>query len=61
MPIPKPKDKENEKKFISRCIKTLTKRDPNRPRDQIIAICYSQYGESKKKQRRKYGRKNGIF
>ena len=49
MPLVKPYPNEEEEKFIGRCIRTMMKRDPNRPRKQIIAMCYSSYREAKKK------------
>lgn len=38
MPIPKPKPKEDQKTFISRCISAVHDADPERPQKQIIAI-----------------------
>ncbi len=43
MPIPKPRDRETEDTFLSRCVSTLRKEDPTRPQDQILAICYAQW------------------
>jgi hypothetical protein len=39
MPIPSRRKGEEKGKFISRCISDVSKKDPNRPKDQIIAIC----------------------
>ncbi|RLC36046.1 hypothetical protein DRH29_05315 [candidate division Kazan bacterium] len=50
MPIPKPHKNEKEKEFISRCIKELKEIDKNRPIDQIVAICYSQYKKYKREE-----------
>ncbi len=49
MPIPTPSGKEERDAFVSRCIKTLSKRDPDRPRKQVIAICYTAWREKGKK------------
>jgi len=43
MPVPTPRPGETQNQFTSRCISTLTRSDPERPRDQIIAICFSQW------------------
>lgn len=43
MPIPKPKKDESKDKFISRCAKQLAKVDPNRPKKQRLAICFSEW------------------
>ena len=47
MPIPKPKKGEKQNLFVSRCIKTMMKQDPNRPREQIIAMCYDAFRNKK--------------
>lgn len=47
MPISKPKKRENQSDFISRCIKELSQKDPNRPQKQIIAMCYSKWNNKK--------------
>lgn len=49
MPVPKPGKNEKEDAFISRCISTLHKTDPDRPDDQITAMCFNAWRESKKK------------
>lgn len=49
MPIPKPRPKEDQQTFVSRCISELHKIDPNRPQKQIIAICYDTFRRSKRK------------
>ena len=43
MPVPTPRKNEQRNAFISRCIRELSRLDPERPRDQIIAICYSKW------------------
>ena len=49
MPIPKPNpDKETQDEFVSRCIKSLSKEDPDRDQKQIIAICYGEWRNRKK-------------
>ena len=45
MPVPTPNKGESKDKFISRCISTLTKLDPERDLKQVQAICYSQWRE----------------
>lgn len=49
LPIPKPRPKEDQQTFVSRCISELHKIDPNRPQKQIIAICYDTFRRSKRK------------
>jgi len=46
MPIPKPKDGETKPEFISRCISQLKNEDPDRPNDQIQAICFDAWKKS---------------
>ncbi len=48
MPILKPGPNEDKDKFVARCIKQLTKEDPNRKREQIIAICFQTWRDRKK-------------
>jgi len=43
MPIPSPRSGEPQKTFISRCISTVSKLDPNRPQKQVVAMCYSRW------------------
>lgn len=44
MPIPSQKPKETEKKFISRCIKTLAKKEGSRyTNKQRQAICFDAW------------------
>lgn len=47
MPIPKPNKNENKDDFVSRCIKILNKRDPDRSQDQIKAICFDTWKKKK--------------
>lgn len=47
MPVPKPNTGESKDAFISRCISDLTKKDPKKPKEQISAICYDSWGDSK--------------
>ena len=42
MPIPRPKSGEQEKSFISRCVKSII---DEYDRDQALGICYSQMRE----------------
>ena len=56
MPVPKPRKRESTQAFISRCIRTLSHLDPDRPHKQIIAICYSaakKAGRKIKKRKRR--------
>jgi len=46
-PVPTPHEGEEQDEFISRCISTVTDEDPNRPKDQIIAMCYTSWREDK--------------
>ena len=54
MPVPKPHEGEDKNEFISRCISTLTKEDPDRPKDQIAAICYDSWRDNSKNARSLY-------
>jgi len=47
MPVPKPKPNESQQEFISRCISEMHDIDPDRPHDQIIAICYTAWRDAK--------------
>lgn len=54
MPVPTPRKKEEEKKFISRCISFLHHEDPKRPDKQITAMCFDAW-RSKESLTRLYG------
>ena len=49
MPVPMPSDKEDENKFMGRCMRMMTdenKTKPDnqkRPQNQMVAICMSQW------------------
>ncbi len=43
MPVPKPGKDESKDDFIGRCISKLHKTDPDRPDDQIIAMCFNSW------------------
>jgi len=47
MPIPSPQGNEEKDKFISRCIRTVSKADPERERDQVIAMCIGQWNRTR--------------
>lgn len=47
MPVPKPRKDEEKDDFIGRCISSLHKTDPDRPDDQIIAMCFSTWRKSR--------------
>jgi len=47
MPVPKPSKNEKKEKFISRCISDLEKKDTKRKKEQIQAMCFSQWKRSK--------------
>ena len=47
-PIPSPSAEESQDKFISRCISTLSERDPGREHKQVIAICFNEWRRVKK-------------
>ena len=49
MPVPKPNAGEKETEFVSRCISTMNKRDPNTPQDQVTAMCYGAWRRRKEK------------
>ena len=41
MPIPKPRRGEKSDEFIGRCMSWMHDNEPDRPREQQLAICYS--------------------
>jgi len=45
MPIPTPKGPEKESQFISRCMSEIG--DEYTDKDQALAVCYTQWRESK--------------
>lgn len=49
MPIPTPRSGEEQSKFISRCISSLSHTDPSRPPKQIQAICFDKWRSKGKK------------
>jgi len=51
MPIPKPSNKEQKDKFISRCMESL--KNEKAPQAQKLAICYTTYKNSKRKKQMK--------
>lgn len=48
MPVPKPREGEEQQPFISRCISELSHEDPNADHDQIVAICHDAWRDSLK-------------
>ena len=46
-PIPTPNAGEERGAFISRCIRELSHKDPERKKDQVAAICYESYRKGK--------------
>jgi len=46
MPIPKPKDGEEEKDFIGRCVRSIT---DEYDQNQALGICYAQLRETMSK------------
>lgn len=48
MPIPKPRKGEKEADYIGRCISSLTKTDPERKPEEIKAMCFDSWRDSKK-------------
>ena len=49
MPIPSPSKDEKQDAFIGRCISAVSKADPNKEQDQVVAMCYSAWRDAKKK------------
>lgn len=47
MPIPTPKENEEKNTFISRCIRVVSRTDPEREKDQVIAMCIGQWNRLK--------------
>ena len=43
MPMPGPEKGEEKSHYVSRCIATLTKNDPNREPKQVQAMCYETW------------------
>lgn len=43
MPVPEPQSGETQSDFISRCMSQLADEDPQRPNQQRLAICFSQW------------------
>lgn len=60
MPLPKPKNKESEKQFVSRCMETLHKEEEDRfaAKGQKAAVCYSQWRKDDEDQPGKSGKKS---
>ena len=46
--MPKPRKGEKQTDFISRCIRQLSKEDPNRKPKQVQAICFQTWRDRKK-------------
>jgi len=61
LPVPKPNEGESEDEFISRCISTLTEEDPDRPKDQIAAMCYDSWRDNSKNAKSLYDKLVGRF
>ncbi len=49
MPIPSPSGKESRDEFVSKCMNSL--KDENKPQDQKLAICFSQWKKAKNKKK----------
>jgi len=49
MPVPKPNEGEGSQDFISRCIRTMHHKDPDRPDDQIQGMCYTSLRKARGK------------
>jgi hypothetical protein len=47
MPLPKPKNKEKKSDFIGRCVSEVAKDPKFEDNKQRVAICYTQFDESK--------------
>jgi len=45
MPAP-PKEGESQKDFIARCVEYMAENEPDRDRDEALAICYSMWERS---------------
>jgi hypothetical protein len=50
MPIPKPKGKEKESDYISRCMEFLDSENSSLTQKQRVAACYSRFREVKKEE-----------
>jgi len=48
MPMPKPAKDEKQSEFVSRCIAFETKAAPDRPDEQIQAMCYQTWRDRNK-------------
>jgi HK97 family phage major capsid protein len=49
MPLPKPKPDETEQQYVSRCIRAETNASPDRPAEQIQAMCFQAWRDKDKK------------
>jgi len=58
MPVPKPNKGEEKNVFISRCVSTLKKSDPDRDGKQIQAMCYTSWRDSKGEKMERLGEIN---
>jgi len=52
MPLPKPEHGEDKSHFISRCIEFVMKENPDTPVDQAAAMCYTQWRNRNKTQKK---------
>jgi len=48
MPLPKPREGEEEQNFIARCIRFIKDEDPDISNQQAVAMAYSQWKRFKK-------------
>jgi len=47
MPLPVPKEGEQQKDFIARCARWMAENEDDRSQEQRLAICYSQWRRAK--------------
>lgn len=50
MPLPKPRQGEEQSKFVSRCIEFETKASPGTPSDQVQGMCFQAWRDRFKKE-----------
>lgn len=54
MPTPSPLPNESQDDFISRCASEMADKDPNKPNDQRLAMCYVSWRENKESVMRQF-------
>lgn len=53
MPIPTPRKKESQSKYVSRCMGFFSRENTNLERKQQLSICYDKYRKWNRNRKRK--------